>query len=151
MINKCIVHCIVRNLLKFSPLLIVTFIIVKVRIQNFNNSKHMQLELFDYRRDRLFDSENQIAHYYDILKETSDSISYSEHIDPKKGYAICGMEYEEYVDVKKDRLRGLTYDQILNYLKNAKKEERLEKYKALLKFRNIPFEADIWTWNNDDL
>ncbi len=122
--------------------------IVKVRIQNFNNSKHMQLELFDYRRDRLFDSENQIAHYYDVLSETHDSISYSEHIDPKKGYAICGMEYEEYVDVKKDRLRGLTYDQILNYLKDAKKEERLEKYKALLKFRNIPFEADIWTWNN---
>ena len=61
------------------------------------------------------------------------------------------MEYEEYVDVKKDRLRGLTYDQILNYLKDAKKEGRLEKYKALLKFRNIPFEADIWTWNNDDL
>ena len=151
MINKCIVHCIVRNLLKFSPLLIVTFIIVKVRIQNFNNSKHMQLELFDYRRDRLFDSENQIAHYYDILKETSDSISYSEHIDPKKGYAICGMEYEEYIDVKKDRLRGLTYDQILNYLKDFKKEDRLEKYKALLKFRNIPFEKDIWTWNNDDL
>ena len=111
----------------------------------------MQLELFDYRRDLLFDSENQIAHYFDILSETHDSISYSEHIEPKKGYAICGMEYEEYVDVKKDRLRGLTYDQILNYLKDAKKEERLEKYKALLKFRNIPFEADIWTWNNDDL
>ena len=139
------------DFIKFLPLLIIILIIVKVRIQNFNNSKHMQLELFDYRRDRLFDSENQIAHYYDILKETSDSISYSEHIDPKKGYAICGMEYEEYVDVKKDRLRGLTYDQILNYLKDAKKEERLEKYKALLKFRNIPFEADIWTWNNDDL
>ena len=151
MISKCIVHCIVRNLLKFSPLLIVIFIIVKVRIQNFNNSKHMQLELFDYRRDLLFDSENQIAHYYDILKETSDSISYSEHIDPKKGYAICGMEYEEYVDVKKDRLRGLTYDQILNYLKVAKKEERLEKYKALLKFRNIPFKTDLFTWNNDEL
>ena len=136
---------------KVLPLLIVILIIVKVRIQNFNNSKYMQLELFDYRRDRLFDSENQIAHYYDVLSETHDSISYSEHIDPKKGYAICGMEYEEYVDVKKDRLRGLTYDQILNYLKDAKKEERLEKYKALLKFRNIPFEADIWTWNNDDL
>ena len=111
----------------------------------------MQLELFGYRRDSLFDSENQIAHYYDILKETCDSFSYSEHIDPKKGYAICGMEYEEYIDVKKDRLRGLTYDQILNYLKNSKKEDRLEKYKALLKFRNIPFEADLFTWNNDDL
>ena len=103
----------------------------------------MQLELFDYRRDRLFDSENQIAHYYDVLSETHDSISYSEHIDPKKGYAICGMEYEEYVDVKKDRLRGLTYDQILKYLKDSKKQERLEKYKAFLKFRNIPFEADV--------
>ena len=136
---------------KVLPLLIVILIIVKVRIQNFNNSKHMQLELFDYRRDRLFDSENQIAHYYDVLSETHDSISYSEHIDPKKGYAICGMEYEEYVDVKKDKLGGLTYDQILSYLKGAKKEDRLEKYKALLKFRNIPFEADLFTWNNDDL
>ena len=110
-----------------------------------------QLELFDYRSNYLFDSKNRIAHWYDILKETEDTISYSEHIDPNKGYAICGMEYEEYVDVKKDNLQGLTYDQILNYLKNAKKEDRLEKYKALLKFRNIPFEADLFTWHNDDL
>ena len=126
-------------------------LIVKVRIHNFNNSKHMQLELFDYRRDRLFDSENQIAHYYDVLSETHDSISYSEHIDPKKGYAICGMEYEEYVDVKKDKLSGLTYDQILTYLKDTKKENRLEKLKALYKFRNIPFEADLFTWHNSEL
>ena len=110
-----------------------------------------QLELFDYRRDYLFDSKNQIAHWYDILKETKDTISYAEHIDPNKGYAIAGMEYEEYVDVKKDNLRGLTYDQILTYLKSAKKEDRLKKYKALLKFRNIPFEADLFTWHNEDL
>ena len=84
-----------------------------------------QLKLFDYRRDYLFDSNNQIAHYYDILKETEDTISYAEHIDPKKGYAIAGMEYEEYIDVKKDMLKGLTYDQIFTYLKNAKKEDRL--------------------------
>jgi len=111
----------------------------------------MQLELFDYRRESLFDSENQIAHYYDVLKETHDSISYSEHINPKKGYAVCGMEYEEYIDVKKDKLRGLTYDQILTYLKNSKKEDRLEKYKALLKFRNIPFEVDLFTWHNENI
>ena len=110
-----------------------------------------QLELFDFRRDYLFDNKNQVAHRYDIHKETEDSISYAEHIDPNKGYAIAGMEYEEYVDVKKDRLKGLTYDQILSYLKNAKKEDRLDKYKALLKFRNIPFEADLFTWHNDDL
>tara|TARA_B100001250_G_scaffold413686_1_gene448632 strand:- start:757 stop:1095 length:339 start_codon:yes stop_codon:yes gene_type:complete len=110
-----------------------------------------QLELFDYRKDYLFDNKNQVAHWYDILKETEDTISYAEHIDPNKGYAIAGMEYEEYVDVKKDRLKGLTYDQILAYLKSAKKEDRLKKYKALLKFKNIPFEADLFTWHNDDL
>ena len=89
----------------------------------------MQLKLFDYRSDRLFESENQIAHYYDLLSETHDSISYSEHIDPKKGYAICGMEYEEYVDVKKYKLRGLTYDQILNYLKDTKRKRGLKNIK----------------------
>ena len=110
-----------------------------------------QLELFDYRKDYLFESNNQIAHYYDILKETEDTISYAEHIDPNKGYAIAGMEYEEYIDVKKDRLKGLTYDKILTYLKSTKKNDRLGKYKALLQFRNIPFEADLFTWHNDNL
>ena len=54
-------------------------------------------------------------------------------------------------DVKKNDLKGLTYDQILTYLKSAKKEDRLKKYKALLKFKNIPYEADLFTWHNEDL
>ena len=111
----------------------------------------MQLELFDYRRDYLFEFKNQIAWYFDVLKETHDSITYAEHIVPHKGKAICGMEYEEYIDVKKYRLGTLTYDQILVYLKEAKKETRLEKLKKLLKFRNITFEADLFTWHNEDL
>ena len=110
-----------------------------------------QLELFDFRRDILFERENQIARFYDVLSETKDEISYAEHIDPKKKFSICGMDYEEYIDVKKKYLKGLTYDQILSYLKSAKKEDRLRKYKALLKFRNIPFEADLFTWHNDEL
>ena len=123
-------------------------IIVKI----FNNSQNMQqLELFDYRKDFLFDRRNQIAHFYDILSETKDTISYAEHIDPNKGFAIAQMEYEEYVDIKKEKLGVLTYDEILNYLKSSKKENRLEKLKALLKFRNIPFEADLFTWHNDEL
>ena len=84
-----------------------------------------QLDLFDYRKDYIFDRENQIAHYYDILSETRDTISYSEHIDPKKGFSVCGMDYEEYVDVKKIYLRKLTYDQILVYLKNGNKRPRI--------------------------
>ena len=110
-----------------------------------------QLELFDYRKDFLFDRRNQIAHFYDILSETKDTISYAEHIDPNKGFAVAQMEYEEYVDIKKEKLGVLTYNEILNYLKSSKKENRLEKLKALLKFRNIPFEADLFTWHNSEL
>ena len=109
-----------------------------------------QLELFEFRRDCLFDSKNQIAHYFDVLKETKDTISYAEHIEPNSEFAIAGMSYEEYVDINKDELKGLTYDQILNYLNNSKKEERLENYKKLLKFRNITFKADLFTWNDID-
>ena len=61
-----------------------------------------QLELFEYRRDCLFDSKNQIAHYFDILKETEKTISYAEHIEPKSSFAIAGMSYEEYVDINKN-------------------------------------------------
>tara|TARA_B110000027_G_C16039686_1_gene264790 strand:- start:460 stop:792 length:333 start_codon:yes stop_codon:yes gene_type:complete len=108
-----------------------------------------QLELSDFRRDILFERDNQIAHFYDILSETKDTISYAEHIDPKKKFSICSIDYEEYVDVKKVYLNGLTYDQILDYLGKFKKEERLEKYKILLKFINILFDVDLFAWNSD--
>ena len=72
-----------------------------------------QQVLFDFRRDTLFERENQIAHFYDVLSETEDTISYAEHIDPKKKFSICGMDYEEYVDVKKKYLKGLSYDCLL--------------------------------------
>ena len=75
-----------------------------------------QQKLFDFRRDILFERENQIARFYDVLSETEDTISFLNHIDFKK-FSICGMDYEEYVDVQKKYLKGLTYDQILNYLK----------------------------------
>ena len=51
-----------------------------------------QLELFDFRRDILFEKDNQIAHFYDVLSESEGGISYAEHIDPKKKFSICGMD-----------------------------------------------------------
>ena len=104
-----------------------------------------QLDLFDYRKDYIFDRENQIAHYYDILSETRDTISYSEHIDPKKGFSICGMDYEEYVDVKKIHLGNLTYDQILLYLKQSDKEQRIQKYKELRNWPGINYLLQRWS------
>ena len=108
-----------------------------------------QLELFYYRKDYLFERDNEVAHYYDILKENEDTISYSEHIDPKKKFSICGMDYEEYVDIKKKDLKGLDYDKILNFLAEFNKEHRLERYKQFLKFNDIKFEADVFTWCSD--
>ena len=108
-----------------------------------------QLTLFDYRKNYLFEKNNEIAHYYDILSENENTISYSEHIDPKEKFSICGMDYEEYVDIKKSDLKGLNYDKIYNFLINFDKEKRLERYKDLLKFMNIKHEADLFTWNSD--
>ena len=42
-----------------------------------------QLELFDFRRDILFERDNQIAHFYDVLSENKDTISYAVHLYPK--------------------------------------------------------------------
>ena len=108
-----------------------------------------QLELFDYRKDYLFERDNEVAYYYDILKENEDTISYSEHIDPKKKFSICGMDYEEYVDIKKKDLKGLDNDKILNFLSEFNKEHRLERYNQLLKFNDVKFEADVFTWCSD--
>ena len=44
--------------------------IVKVLLKIFSTLNMQQLELFDFRRDYLFNNKNQIAHWYDILKET---------------------------------------------------------------------------------
>ena len=108
-----------------------------------------QQELFDFRRDILFEKDNQIAHFYDVLNESEDGISYAEHIDPKKKFSICGMDYEEYVDIKKSELKGLDYDKIYDFLIKFDKEHRLERYKQLLKFNKIKFDADVFTWCSD--
>ena len=108
-----------------------------------------QLQLFDHRKDYLFKKDNEVAHYYDILKENEDTISYTEHIDPKKKFSKYGLDYEEYVDIKKSDLKGLNYDKIYNFLTKFDKEHRLERYKQLLKFNDIKFEADVFTWCSD--
>ena len=108
-----------------------------------------QLTLFDYRKDYLFEKNNEIAHYYDVLSENENTISYSEHIDPKEKFSICGMDYEEYVDIKKSELKGLNYDKIYNFLNNLSKDQRLNGYKDLLKLMNIKYQADLFTWNSN--
>ena len=60
------------------------------------------------RSDLISDFKNQIARYTDILCEKNDGITYAEHIIPHKGKEVIpGMEYEDYVDIKKRILMKL--------------------------------------------
>ena len=105
------------------------------------------------RSDLISDFKNQIARYTDILCEKNDGITYAEHIIPHKGKEVIpGMEYEDYVDIKKKNLNGITYDQILLFLKNTNPPNgRIYKFKKFLKTKGITYESDLWTWHNKEL
>ena len=89
--------------------------------------------------------ENEVATYADYLSETSNQIMYREYITPKEGKEIIpGMEYEEYVDIDKKNLNGVTFDQIHDLLKNTKPENRIDDLKKFLKSNNVSYDAGLW-------
>ena len=89
--------------------------------------------------------ENEVATYSDYLSETSNQIMYREYITPKEGKEIIpGMEYEEYVDIDKKNLNGVTFDQIHDLLKNTKPKNRINDLKKFLKSNNVSYDAGLW-------
>ena len=109
-----------------------------------------QLKLQDgNRRDVIYQSENQVATYSDILCEKLDEIVYAEHLSPKKGMPNYGTDWEEFVDIKKSDMKSLTYDQLLLFLKNIDPEKnggRLNLLKTFLKNRDVNFKDGLWDW-----
>ena len=109
-----------------------------------------QLKLQDRnRRDVIYQSENQVATYSDVLCEKLDEIVYAEHLSPKKGMPNYGTDWEEFVDIKKSDMKSLTYDQLLLFLKNIDSEKnggRLDQLKTFLKNRDITFKDGLWDW-----
>ncbi len=106
------------------------------------------------RRDVIGQIENQIATYSDILYEKPDEISYAEYLSPKKGMPNYGIEWEDYVDIKKSDMKNLTYDQLLLFLKNIdvkKHQGRLNLLKGFLIGRDIPFKDGLWDWQTRNL
>ena len=98
-------------------------------------------------------NDNFAANEISILGTNCNTISnlVSKISQKLPNYKIAYFDASHAKDVKKNRLNGMTYDQILTYLKDTKKEDRLEKLKLLLKFRNISFDADLFTWHNEDI
>ena len=103
------------------------------------------------RSDVIYQSENQVATYSNILCEKLDEIVYAEHLSPKKGMPDYGTDWEEFVDIKKSDMKSLTYDQLLLFLKNIdpkKNGGRLDLLKTFLRGGDIPFKDGLWDWRN---
>tara|TARA_B110000037_G_scaffold191578_1_gene225201 strand:+ start:75 stop:416 length:342 start_codon:yes stop_codon:yes gene_type:complete len=103
----------------------------------------------EFREDAIGEYENQVATYHDTLQQYSDSIVYIESIYPKQGMPQYGIEYNDEVEIENQNLKSLTYEQILLFLKNTKKE-RKEKFMNFLKKRDITFKSELDYWIDKD-
>jgi len=103
----------------------------------------------EFREDAIDRFENQIATYYYTLQQYSDHIVYIESICPKKGMPQYGIDFMDEVEIDNQNLKSLTYEQILFFLKNIKKE-RKEKFISFLKKRDIKFKSELDYWIDKD-
>ena len=103
----------------------------------------------EFREDSIDKFENQIATYYYTLQQYSDHIVYIESICPKKGMPQYGIDFMDEVEIDNQNLKSLTYEQILLFLKNIKKE-RKEKFINFLKKRDIKFKSELDYWIDKD-
>ena len=56
-------------------------------------------------------------------------------------------EFDDYVNIKKQDLKGITFEQILLYLKNVAPKEGQSKKDFLIKFldqRHIQYDEGLW-------
>jgi hypothetical protein len=103
----------------------------------------------EFRDDAIDRFENQIATYYFTLQQYPDHIVYRESICPKKGMPQYGIDFMDEVVIDNQNLKSLTYEQILLFLKNTKKE-RKEKFINFLKKRDIKFKSELDYWIDKD-
>ena len=61
-----------------------------------------------------------------------------------------GIDFNDEVEIENQNLKSLTYEQILLFLKNIKKE-RKEKFIKFLKKRDITFKSELDYWIDKDV
>ena len=89
--------------------------------------------------------ENPIAKHYSALTDYGNMIKFSEIIHPKNSNMFA--EFDDYVNMKKKDLKGITFEQILLYLKNIVPKEGQSKKEFLIKFldqRQIQYDEGLW-------
>ena len=94
----------------------------------------------------LFDkNENPIAKYYSALTDYGEMIKYSDIIHPKNSNMFA--EFDDYVNIKKEDLKGITFEQLSFYLKNIKPKEKQSKKDCLIQLldkKQIKYDEGLW-------
>ena len=89
--------------------------------------------------------ENPIAKYYSALSDYGNMIKFSDITHPKTSNIFA--EFDDYVNIKKEDLKGITFEKILLYLKNVSPKEGQSKKDFLIKFldqRQIQYDEGLW-------
>jgi len=103
-----------------------------------NLPKGWKYEIFD-------EIENPIAKYYSSLTDYGDMIKFSDITLPKTSKIFA--EFDDYINIKKEDLKGITFEQLLFYLKKIEPKEEQSKKDFLIKFldqRQIQYDEGLW-------
>ncbi len=107
-------------------------------MEKYNLPKGWKYEVFDK-------NENPIAKYYSALTDYGEMIKYSDIIHPKNSNMFA--EFDDYVNIKKEDLKGITFEQLLFYLKNIEPKEKQSKKDCLIHLldkKQIKYNEGLW-------
>ena len=107
-------------------------------MEKYNLPKGWKYEVFDK-------IENPIAKYYSALTDYGDMIKFSDITHPKTSNMFA--EFDDYINIAKQDLGNITFEQLLLFLKNIKPRENQSKKDCLielLKNKQIKYDEGLW-------
>ena len=107
-------------------------------MEKYNLPKGWKYEVFDK-------TESPIAKYYSALTDYGEMMKFSDITHPKTSNMFA--EFDDYIHIKKEDLKGITFEQLLFYLKNVEPKEKQSKKNCLiqlLKKNQIKYEEGLW-------
>ena len=107
-------------------------------MEKYNLPKGWKYEVFDK-------IENPIAKYYSALIDYGEMIKFSDITHPKNTNMFA--EFDDYINIAKQDLGNITFEQLLFYLKNIEPKEKLSKKDCLIQLLNkkqIKYDEGLW-------
>ena len=107
-------------------------------MEKYNLPKGWKYEVFDK-------IENPIAKYYSALTDYGEMIKFSDITHPKTSNMFA--EFDDYINIAKQDLGNITFEQLLLFLKNIKPRENQSKKDCLielLKNKQIKYDEGLW-------